>query len=181
MSRQFDIFKLAEDVLASVAEPVSEKVAAASDEAVSAKTEIGLLLKNAAAALRSVNPSEVTYEDISETLKVAAAHAVKSAQSTSSSSMSSTGPAGSPATAAPAMFPMTQPLSQGAPGPAPNNPLGQGKFGSDNGSAVGRELRVLAAALREKSAAADTSRATKAAHVITAAVGLEHLAQTFTR
>ena len=176
MSRQFDIFKLAEDVLASVAEPSSEKVASESDVAVAAKTEIGALLKTAAAALREA-PEDVTYEDLHATLSAATKYAAAGMSMSSSSAPASNTIAN---TAAGAKLPDMSVMQQGAPGPAPNNPTGQQKFASDNSSAVGVELRNLASILRNKSAAEQTVRATKAAHIITAAVGIEHLTRTLT-
>jgi hypothetical protein len=178
MSRQFDIFKLADEVLASVASPVSEKVASDSGAPTAPKTEIGSLLKSAAAALRTADPATVTYEDLNSTLSTA----YKYAAAGTLSGMSSSGPsmgggAGNPFAGGTKLTAMPS-LSPGTPGPAPTNPTGQQ---TKMGSALGEELRTLAGALRSKSAAVEATRAIKAAHMLTAAIGLEHLTQAITR
>lgn len=137
MSRRFDIFKLADDVLASVTEPVSEKVA--EDASDSVRTEIGLALKTAAAALRNVDPSAVTYDDINAMLSSAKDHASAKTASVSIET------------------PSFRTESEGTE------------------SKLGHELRNLAASLRKEAATAELSKAVKAAHTFTAAVGLKHL------
>jgi hypothetical protein len=136
MSRQLDIFKLADDVLASVEEPVVEKVAQEAPDAL--KTEIGNALKTAAAALRNADPSAVSYEDITAVLS--------SAKGQSLSKTASAEDAGKLRTTV-----------------------------SWSESKLGHELRNLAESLRKEAASADAARATKAAHAITAAVGIKHL------
>lgn len=173
MSRSFDILKLADEVLAHVAEPVSEKVASASDSASAPKTEIGSLLKNAAAALRAADPAEVGYQDIHSIVQVATKLAAGGLSASSSGpsmgGTAGTSYSGTKLTSMPEMSP-------GTPGPSPVNPTGQ-----KNASELGTELRTLAQALRSKSAEVESVRATKAAHMLTAAIGLEHLTQSITR
>lgn len=174
MSRSFDIFKLADEVLAHVAEPVSEKVASASESASAPKTEIGSLLKSAAAALRAADPAEVGYQDIHSIVQVATKLAATDSVSSSSSGPSMGGTAGTSYSGT-KLTSMPE-MSPGTPGPSPVNPTGQ-----KNASELGTELRTLAQALRSKSAAVETTRAVKAAHMLTAAIGIEHLTQSITR
>lgn len=137
MSRQLDIYKLADDVLASIAEPVTEKVAEADPNTL--KTEIGLALKHAAAALREVDPAALDYEDVAAVLNGAQNYLMGKTASVSTSA--------------------------------------DADLSSSSGveSELGNELRKLATQLREEASKSDVARATKAAHVITAAVGLKHL------
>lgn len=173
MSRHFDIFKLADDVLASVAEPVSEKVA--QDNASVLRTEVGQLIKNAAAALRESNPEEVSYADI-DAVRSAARH--KLAQ-TGMSVGSSSGDASTPFAGDKIMDAPV--ASTATPGPAPVNPAGQPTAKTASASPLSAELRKLATSLRSKNEEVTADKAVKAAHLLTAAVGLEHLNARLTR
>ncbi len=171
MSRYLDISKLADDVLASVAEPRVEKVAADSSNT---QSDIGRLLKTAAADIRTLDDRTVTDEDIQELVSGVKKHAEATAGATlgALSGSSAGGAMGGGGGG-------LNPINASAPGPAPSNPMGQ--VAPKLGSVAGQELRKMAAQLRDQGEANTEQRLVKAAQMISAATGLKHLTSTLTK
>lgn len=164
MSKYLDIAALADAVVASVAEPVAEKVASAAGT--THKTDIGQQLKLAADKLRNHTDSGVTDQDVHELLEGLHKYAAGSVGATLGSL------SGSPAGAAMGGG-LSSPINASAPGPAPSNPTGQ--IAPKLASVPGAQLRKLALEIRTHGEHQDEARLVKAAQVIVAGKTLKQI------
>lgn len=186
MSRYTDIDALTREVLASVEEDTSEKTASVVDSGL--KTEVGLAIKAAAQALRGYSDNAVTAEDLRtvvEGAKLAAAHKTAGLVGGTLGAMAG-GAVGGPlgaiggAMAGNALGNKLSPA--GAPNPATalgapqlQQPQMHPSSQVRTASPLADEIRKLAAEIRDSGSRNEEVRLTKAAQMLTAAVGLEHL------
>jgi len=191
MSQYVDINQLTREVLASVAEDTREKTAS---EVPGLKTEIGEALKQAATNIRSYEDTAVTNADL-QTVIAGAKVAVFGGNTTGAQTAGGLAGMGAGAVAGGALGTMIMPGVGTALGGIAGGMLGS-NVGSNTAqaasnmtqsgavqpmnrtaSALGNELRKVAQQIREQGATNEEIRLTKAAQMLTAAVGLSHLTE----
>lgn len=191
MSRYVDIDALTRDVLTSVEEEPRIKVASDSD--VTLRTEIGNAIKQAANSIRTYEDSAVRPEDLMAVVEGAHKYATSLEQASrvgtgaiiGGAAGSVLGPIGAAGgaylggKAGNALHGMTQGAqtlnavnSMAQPGAAPAK-----QQQTRTASVLGNELRKLANQIRTQGQVGEEIRLTKAAQMLTAAVGLEHLTE----
>ena len=195
MSRYVDIDVLTREVLASVEEEQREKTA--SDSETNLKTEIGAAIKQAAINIRDYSDTEVTNADLQtvvEGTKLALLGSnTPGAQTAGGLAGGAAGglvgaragsAAGSllgvPGAIAGGLYGGAKGMQEGA---AAGRNLAQGAATmtqTRTASALGTELRKLATQIRKQGANNEEIRLTKAAQMLTAAVGLGHLTEGLT-
>lgn len=191
MPRYVDIEELTRAVLESVAD--AEHVVKTAEATEGPKTEVGTALKAAAEKIRNCDDSEVTREDLKKLGVLAAAIPAlaggTASKLTGGGFMEGAGKAMGTLAGIP-LGPMGMygghqlggavgraiggSPQQQQPQQAVQNPAaGAAKMGS----VLGAELRKIAAEIRKQGDANEKVRLTKAAQMLTAAVGLKHLTE----
>jgi hypothetical protein len=195
MSSPLDIQQLAADVLASVDADIASTAKTASDVAAPSelRTDVGRALKLAAAQIRNLDDESVTPADLEGVIAGARTKIATLMGGAIGGMMGAPlGPMGMVGGAALGNM-ASNAMAGGGGGGGNAAPVGpqQASTGLGNvapsaatpkmASELGNELRKMAADIRLHGERAEETRAVKAAHILNAAIGLEHLKSIKTR